>query len=245
MATVEQVIALLGVIAAAYPERFEITDGRIDVYADLLADLDIDALKAATRQHLATSPHPPAPSDLRALARRLTTPIEQAPPDWGEAWRELLDQIGRVGSYGTPTWSSPLVAEVVRRFGPWRELCAMEIANTGTDRAQFRDMYNAVASRARDRAALLPDVRAFAQSTGALPVPVEDAPPALPEPQVGRGGGVSEKRSLANFRRYQAEMGKRREQREAAGRAAYDQWLASQSSVVERRNAPQEGQNVV
>ena len=221
MATIEQVTALLGVIAAAHPDRFEITDERIDVYADLLADLDITDLKAATRQHLATSPHPPTIADLRRGCAQVSAP---AMPAWGEAWRELLDQIGRVGSYGTPSWSSPVVAEAVRRFGPWRELCAMEIDDTATHRAQFRDMYNAVAHRARETAALLPDVRALAVERGALPAPVGDVP-ALPAPDEPPASEPPPPVVYADFKRYREEH---RVQCEQAGRAAYQTWLASQ-----------------
>lgn len=221
MATIEQVTALLGVIAAAHPDRFEITDERIDVYADLLADLDITDLKAATRQHLATSPHPPTIADLRRLCAQVSAP---AMPDWGEAWRELLDQIGRVGSYGAPSWSHPVIAEAVRQFGPWREVCAMEIDQTPTNRAQFRQIYEAIAGRAQCTAALLPEVRALAVARGALPLPAEAVPtPALPAPRDASKPGVPI--SYADFRHYRAEQVA---EREAAGRAAYDLWLASQ-----------------
>ena len=221
MATIEQVTALLGVIAAAHPDRFEITDERIDVYADLLADLDITDLKAATRQHLATSPHPPTIADLRRLCAQVSAP---ALPDWGEAWRELLDQIGRVGSYGAPSWSHPVIAEAVRQFGPWREVCAMEIDQTPTNRAQFRQIYEAIAGRAQRTAALLPEVRALAVARGALPLPAEAVPtPALPAPRDASKPGVPI--SYADFRHYRAEQVA---EREAAGRAAYDLWLASQ-----------------
>ena len=221
MATIEQVTALLGVIAAAHPDRFEITDERIDVYADLLADLDITDLKAATRQHLATSPHPPTIADLRRLCAQVSAP---AMPDWGEAWRELLDQIGRVGSYGAPSWSHPVIAEAVRQFGPWREVCQMEIDQTPTNRAQFRQIYEAIAGRAQRTAALLPEVRALAVARGALPLPAEAVPtPALPAPRDASKPGVPI--SYADFRHYRAEQVA---EREAAGRAAYDLWLASQ-----------------
>lgn len=228
MATVEQVTALLGVIAAAHPERFEITDERIDIYADLLADLDITTLKAATRQHLATSPHPPTVADLRRLCTDVSAP---ALPDWGEAWAELLDQIGCVGSYGTPSWSHPVIAEAVRQFGPWRELCAMEIDQTPVNRAQFRQIYEAVASRAQRSGALLPDVRALAQSNGALSSPV--APPlALPAPEPASRSLITPPapRDLADFRRYRAEQVA---EREAAGRAAYEAWLAQGEDHVQ------------
>lgn len=221
MATIEQVTALLGVIAAAHPDRFEITDERIDVYADLLADLDITDLKAATRQHLATSPHPPTIADLRRLCVEVSAP---ALPEWGEAWAELLDRIGRVGYVGTPTWSHPVIAEAVRQFGTWSVICQMEIADTGTHRAQFRQVYEAVAGRAQRTAALLPDVRALAVERGALPTPVEAAP-ALPAPVAPTVTAPPPPIVYADFRRYRAEQVA---EREALGRAALAMWLASQ-----------------
>ena len=218
MSTRTEVKALLAVIAAAYGERFKLTPGTVDVYADLLADLDIDSLRAATRQHIANDDWPPTVADLRRLCAQVSAPTL---PDWGDAWREMLDQIARVGSYGTPFWSSPIIAEAVRQFGPWRELCAMEIAQTSTNRAQFRDVYNAVRARAEQGNAYVPDVRALAMAQGALPTPVAAAPArALPAPDTGQPAPIVH----ADFRRYRAEQ---REAREAQGRAAYAQWLAN------------------
>lgn len=227
MATRTEVKALLAIIAAAYGEKLKLTPKTLDVYAELLADLDIDTLKAATRQHIASGDWPPTIADLRRLCAQVSAP---AMPDWGEAWRELLDQIGRVGSYGTPSWSSPVIAEAVRQFGPWRELCAMEIDQTPTNRAQFRQVYEAVAGRAHRTSALLPDVRAFALSTGALPSPVAAPVPALPAPEP-----VSDEPPTpivyADFRRYRAQYrAETHGQREAAGRAVFARWQAEQEA---------------
>ena len=221
MATRTEVKALLAIIAAAYGEKFKLTPKTLDVYAELLADLDIDTLKAATRQHIASGDWPPTIADLRRLCAQVSAP---AMPDWGEAWRELLDQIGRVGSYGAPSWSHPVIAEAVRQFGPWREVCAMEIDQTPTNRAQFRQIYEAIAGRAQRTAALLPEVRALAVARGALPLPAEAVPtPALPAPRDASKPGVPI--SYADFRHYRAEQVA---EREAAGRAVYEQWRASQ-----------------
>ncbi len=228
MATVNEVVAVLALVAATYPDRFEVTDARIDVYAALLSDLDIDALLLATRQCLATSPHPPTPAELRTTVAALTRP---ALPTWGDAWRELLDQIGRVGSYGTPAWSSPLVAEAVRQFGPWRETCAMEIADTGTHRAQFRQIFEAVGARAHFDQSLLPDARALAVTRGALPAPATVVP-ALPAPAAVANNTPPTSEAYADIRAARAEWrASTVAEREQAGRAAYARWLAEQGGA--------------
>jgi hypothetical protein len=43
-------------------------------------------------------------------------------------------------------------------MGGWKVMCQMEISETATQRAQFRDMFNAHAGRALSTANLLPDV---------------------------------------------------------------------------------------
>jgi hypothetical protein len=224
MATRDEVKALLAIIAAAYGDKFRLAPKTLDVYAELLADLDIDTLKAATRQHIASGDWPPTIADLRRLCAQVSAP---ALPDWGEAWAELLGQIGRVGYVGTPTWSHPVIAEAVRQFGPWRELCAMEIDQTPTNRAQFRQVYKTVARRAQRTTDLLPNIRTFAQATGALPAPVEAAP-ALPAPDAAPA--VEERVPIvyADFRRYRAEQVA---EREALGRAALARWQAEQGAA--------------
>lgn len=173
-----EILALLNVLSEAYP-TFELTKGRISVYCEMLSDLPLDALTAAVRQHIAVNKWPPTIAELREGCTAVTRP---ALPEWGEAWAEVLTAIQRVGSYGVPSFSHPLIAATVQRMGGWKVMCQMEISETATWRAQFRDMFNAHAGRALSTANLLPDVRALATRNGALPAPAEPAPPALPAP---------------------------------------------------------------
>lgn len=173
-----EILALLNVLSEAYP-TFELTKGRISVYCEMLSDLPLDALTAAVRQHIAVNKWPPTIAELREGCTAVTRP---ALPEWGEAWAEVLSAIQRVGSYGVPSFSHPLIAATVQRMGGWKVMCQMEISETATWRAQFRDMFNAHANRALSTANLLPDVRALAIHNGALPAPAEPAPPALPAP---------------------------------------------------------------
>ena len=178
MASEKQVRGLLRAISGAYP-TFELTDDRVSIYVKLLADLDAEALIAATQQHIATSKFPPTVAELREACASLTRP---ALPAWADAWGEVLEAIRRVGYLGRPSFSHPLITQAVQGMGGWKVMCQMEIGETSTWRAQFRDVYNAYASRATATANLLPDVRAAAERNGVLPAPVEATPPALPAP---------------------------------------------------------------
>ena len=80
-------------------------------------------------------------------------------------------EIRRVGSYGLPRFDDPLTDRAVKAMD-WKALCASE--NPATDRAQFRDMYNALAGREETARKLLPQARELAgrlsDDGGMLPI---------------------------------------------------------------------------
>lgn len=178
MASEGQIRGLLRAISGAY-SGFELTDDRVKIYVKLLVDLDADALIAATQQHIATNKFPPTVAELREACSYLTRP---ALPTWADAWDEVLTAIRRVGYMGQPSFSHPLIEQTVQGMGGWKVMCQMEISETATWRAQFRDTFSAYASRETRAADLLPAARAIAAQHGALPSPAEPPPPALPAP---------------------------------------------------------------
>lgn len=179
MAKPEQVQKLLDIIVDAYPQ-FELSPGRIDLYKKMLSDLDVEALAAAVKQHIATSKFPPTIAELRQGAATVSGP---ALPSYADAWEEVLGEVRRVGYLGAPSFSHPLIAKAVAVMG-WRDLCASDVSETATWRAQFRDIYNSYAARAAQEAAYMPSVRALADRNGALQALPESggARPALPAP---------------------------------------------------------------
>lgn len=190
MASPLEVTELLGVIRDFYGRdskgnfKFSLTERITALWCDDLSDLPAAELWLAFKQHR-NSPGgewPPAPNQLR---KHVTTMTRTELPDWGGAWSEVLAVIARYGSYSEPdasSWSNPLIPSIIRGMGGWKLMCSMEIANTSTDRAQFRMLYEAAVSRATRTADLLPEVRALAVKNGALPAPTEPAPKALPAP---------------------------------------------------------------
>jgi hypothetical protein len=225
VATKPEVLALLNNISEAFPS-FELTPGRINLYADMLSDLDTDALKAAVKQHIATAKWPPTVAELREMCLTLTRP---ALPAWTDAWAELLSEIKRVGHWGEPRFSHDLIKQAVEGLGDWQTICAMEISETATWRAQFRQSFEGYAHRATSEAALLPTARALAAKYGAIAAPAEVQPQALPAPvdaPAERGDFID---FAASVRQYREEG---RKEREAETRRKLAAWQADQERTV-------------
>lgn len=155
------IAAILKQLFAAYPNA-QATKETIAVYMRLLADIPPEALQVAVDQAIATSKFLPTVAELRDTLHGLTA-IGQ--PSWGEAWETVQREMRRIGSYGVPQFADPLTAAVVRSMG-WKTLCASE--NQATDRAQFRDMYTALAARREGERKLLPQAREWASENRRL-----------------------------------------------------------------------------
>ena len=154
---------ILKQLFAAFPNT-QISDGTVAVYMRLLADIPPEALQVAVDQAIATCKFLPTVAELRDTLHGLSA-IGQL--SWGEAWEDVQTEMRRIGSYGVPKFSSELTAAVVRSMG-WKTLCASE--NPQTDRAQFRDMYNALAARRDSDLKLLPQAREYANDNRMLPI---------------------------------------------------------------------------
>lgn len=153
MASKQEIIKALTVLAAAYP-RFELPQATVEIYTRLLVDLDFDTLKAATLHCATVHKFFPTVAEIRAAAVELQTMAEGIPSE-SEAWGEVVKQIQAVGSYGKPKFSHPLIEDVVRQLG-WINLCMSE--NQTADRARFMDAYSIAFQSSRRRAQMLPEV---------------------------------------------------------------------------------------
>ena len=148
---------ILKQLFAAFPNT-QISEGTVAVYMRLLADIPPESLQVAVDQAIATCRFLPTVAELRDTLHGLSA-IGQL--SWGEAWEDVQKEMRRIGSYGVPQFSSELTGAVVRSMG-WKTLCASE--NQQTDRAQFRDMYNALAARRDGEQKLLPQAREYASA---------------------------------------------------------------------------------
>lgn len=156
------VTGILRQLFAAYPNT-AVTPETVAMYVRLLADIPPDELQTVVDQAVATCRFLPTIAELRDMrhnlhhANRLT---------WADAWDTVQREIRRIGSYGLPKFDDELTERAVKAMG-WKTLCASE--NPATDRAQFRDMYQAMAARDETAQKLLPQARELAErSTGGL-----------------------------------------------------------------------------
>lgn len=161
----------------AYPHHFKRdgvdADFALQVYHEILDDVDDDLLMAATLQWLSTKrPFHPAPGELRDLALSL---IERGNRDKSadEAWIEVAEARRKIGSYRLPVWSSARIAETVKAFG-WKELCAADDEQTPFIRSQFMRIYQAQSDREHDEQLMLPEVKErIAQLAGQKRIGIE------------------------------------------------------------------------
>ena len=140
-------------LSAYYPKEknFLATDEAIQLWYFQLQDLDYKVAEAAVNKWAATNKWSPTIADIRETAASITM---GELPEWGEAWQEVTLAIRRFGSYraGDALRSlSPLTRKVVERLG-YMELCASQ--NMAADRANFRMIYEQLATREKTQAQL-------------------------------------------------------------------------------------------
>ena len=156
----EQILAILEQLFSCYPNT-EITKHTTAMYVRLLQDIPPDELQTVVDQAVATCKFLPTVAELRDMRYNLA---RLGAPTWADAWDSVQREIRRIGSYGLPQFDDELTARCVRAMG-WKALCASE--NPSTDRAQFRDMYNALGSRQETNQKLLSQARELAGRLGA------------------------------------------------------------------------------
>lgn len=142
---------LLAVLAAAFP-RFEVDDLKVQVWHEMLGDLDYSLANLAIKKLILESTFPPSIAEVRKAAMEILNPdVMTAAEAWGEVERAV-----RTYGYYQETKAlaslSPRTAKVVRQIG-WREICLNE--DPGVVRGQFLKMYQQVQERDR-REMLLP-----------------------------------------------------------------------------------------
>ncbi|MDE4542283.1 replicative helicase loader/inhibitor [Thermoanaerobacterium sp. R66] len=154
--TLNETSRILSIIAAAYP-RFQVDRAglTLQVWHEMLGDLDYRIVQMAVQKLILENPFPPAIADVRKLASEISTPKEEQ-LDPAEAWGEVEKAIRYFGSYREEealASMSPAVAKVAKYMG-WREICLSE--EPGVVRGQFLKMFSQVQEREK-KEALLPE----------------------------------------------------------------------------------------
>ena len=159
MARKETVDKVLIMLAAAYPRQV-IPKETGKVYRELLLDIDDNLLTIAAKQHAASSKWFPSVAELRGVALEMQARANGLPTA-AEAWHEVMGQVGAHGYYGSPQFSHRLVQQAVDGLGGWKTLCASN--NQVADRAHFLRIYESLAKRDQDTAAMIPEAHEAVQ----------------------------------------------------------------------------------
>ena len=142
-----EVAKLLAVLAASYP-KFEVDDLKVQVWHEMLGDLDYAVASMAVKKIIMQNTFPPAIAEVRKAAIEISSPRGLTA---AEAWGEVVKAVRNYGYYrGEEALASlsPTTAQVVRYMG-WREICLSE--EPEIIRAHFLRMYDQVAAREQEK----------------------------------------------------------------------------------------------
>ena len=152
--TKEQTMMLLGIISELYPRFIKApTAMTIDIWHDMLGDLDFELAQVAVKKHTATSTFPPTVAEIRAAAVYVSG--AQIPSE-GEAWSNVMSAIRRYGFYRQLDALASLddmTRKSVKAIG-WGVLCTTE--DIMATRAHFFKIYASLAARAQQNSVLPP-----------------------------------------------------------------------------------------
>jgi len=124
----------MAILQAAYPGFVDEKTRTItlDVYWKFLSEVPDDRFEMGIKRHIREKKTFPAISE---ILEGCEFDLKEA--DALDAWGEVIEQIGSMGSYGTPNFSNPETTKVVKSIGGWKMLCLTETAKIGIQREAF------------------------------------------------------------------------------------------------------------
>lgn len=141
-------------LKTAYPrDGFLDTTESLTLWFHYLSDLPKGAVANAVNRYIVTEKFPPTIADIRGLATEAPT------EDWSEAWQSVRKAISKCGYYRPKEaleMMTPNAREVVERMG-FEELCLMPTDKVAIYRSQFKQIFESVVSRNKEKA-LLPEI---------------------------------------------------------------------------------------
>ncbi len=142
--TKKELAKITNAISIAYP-RFEATIELLELWYELLGDLDYQVTSIAVKKLLLESPYPPSISDIRKRATELLNP--NAGITSADAWGEVMKAISNYGSYREEEALNSMSERTRRvvKYLNWKEICMSD--KLGIIRSQFNNMYEQVTQR--------------------------------------------------------------------------------------------------
>ena len=144
-----EVIKLLTIITAAHP-KFEVNKAMIELWHELLGDIDYEIAELAVETLLMQESYIPTIADIRKQAVKITCGREVLSA--GEAWAEIKRAVSRYG-YVRPDEArealGPTLWQSVQYMGGWQELCH-STEPEGVLRGHFIKLYEQQAQRLKE-----------------------------------------------------------------------------------------------
>lgn len=126
---------VLALCSVAYPQ-YPVTKETVQVYHELLADLEMVQVEKAVRDLLMTSDRW---LSVAAIRKRVAENHKALAPSKATAWMEVREQASLEGRSGRPKFSHPAIEKAVRTIG-WYDICMS--TNQETMRSQFWKCYD-------------------------------------------------------------------------------------------------------
>lgn len=136
----------------AFPSnKLSMENDSLEFWHKALSDISDEMYEVAVLHIARHSKFYPAIAEIRETAMSLCTENHSKTGD--EAWDEVMQEISNTGSWGEPCFSDEITAKAVRNLG-WKEICTMDLSQLEIVRAQFRNLYNNLKVRHKNREAL-------------------------------------------------------------------------------------------
>ena len=123
----------------------------IAFYVMALDDLSFVEIRAALSKLTKTAKFFPTVAEIYEAAESVKNTAQgTAELDAGQAWEEVMRLVKTCHMYKPWTYSTPEVEQAVKQFGKM-ELISLEESAMNTARAQFRNIYNGILARKKER----------------------------------------------------------------------------------------------
>lgn len=144
--TKKEMIIILATLKEAYKD-FQVTENKVNLWHELLGDLDFQATKAAVMKLILTNTFPPAISEIRKAVVEVTQPKVL---NSMEALEEVTNAIKEYGSYDVESAfnsMNSLTKRTVKAMG-WNNICSSESPEVW--RGEFLKIYSQLQKRAEE-----------------------------------------------------------------------------------------------
>jgi hypothetical protein len=140
----------LAMVALAEVFRQQLTEQRIRLYAQALADLPVEAVEHAAQRAIKECRYFPTPAELRGFVQPVGDEIALL------AWAGFQQAASKVGAWASLVVDDPCAAEALETiFGDWPTYCTLEGPAVGSRKAEFIAAYRAAQRKPQSSAVTL------------------------------------------------------------------------------------------